>query len=403
MTKKEFVPPEKILKKYAEVLVGFALNSGKGIKKDEVVYLVAQLPGIRLARAVYEAILAHGGHPLLNIIDDDFRLLHVTKANSRQLSFFPQKYYRGLADEIHHWVRILADRDPLYLSKADPKKVIAMTRSIQPFRAWLDTKEDKGKFTWTLCTYGTAGCARAAGLSLEEYWDQICRACFLYGADPLSTWKNVFSRMRSTLASLNRLPIVKLHVTAKHTDLWITLGKQRRWLGGSGRNIPSFEIFTSPDWRGTNGRIFFDLPLYRYGNIIRNISLEFVNGRIVRARAGKNEALLHAMIAQKNADKIGEFSLTDSRFSNITKFMADSLYDENFGGRFGNTHLAVGKSYHDTYAGDASRLSEKEFENLGFNHSAEHTDIIATTDRTVTAVLRDGSRKMIYENGHFTL
>jgi aminopeptidase len=403
MTTQEFVPTSTVLRKYAEVLIGFALNGGKGIRKNEVVYLVTQIPGLPLARAVYEAILAHGGHPLLNIIDDDFKLLHVTRANVGQLGFFPEKFYRGLAEQIDHWVRILSDKDPLFLSKADPKKVISMTRSTQPFRTWLDQKEDKGKFTWTLCSYGTPGLARAAGLSLESYWDQICRACFLYDADPCATWRAVFTRMRATLGRLNRLAIDRLHVTARNTDLWITMGERRRWLGGSGRNVPSFEIFTSPDWRGTNGRIFFDLPLYRYGNIIRDISLTFAGGKIVSAKAAKNEKLLHELIAQKNADKIGEFSLTDTHFSKITRFMADTLYDENFGGRFGNTHLAVGKSYHDTYDGDASRVSEKKFEKMGFNHSPEHTDIIATTNRTVTAVLRDGSEKVIYKDGHFTV
>ena len=83
--------------------------------------------------------------------------------------------------------------------------------------------------------------------------------------------------------------------------------------------------------------------------------------------------------------------------------MADTLFDENFGGRFGNTHLAVGKSYHDTYAGNIGSMTDKDFEKLGFNHSVEHTDIIASTDRTVTAVMKDGAEKVIYRHGHFTL
>ena len=109
------------------------------------------------------------------------------------------------------------------------------------------------------------------------------------------------------------------------------------------------------------------------------------------------------MIAQHNADKIGEFSLTDRRFSRITKFMAETLYDENFGGEFGNTHLAVGKSYHDACSEDAKNISEEEFASLGFNTSPEHCDIIATTDRVVTATLLDGSKKIIYEGGEFKI
>ena len=58
------------------------------------------------------------------------------------------------------------------------------------------------------------------------------------------------------------------------------------------------------------------------------------------------------MIAAENADRIGEFSLTDARLSRIDRFMADTLYDENMGGPFGNTHLALGNACQDTYDGD---------------------------------------------------
>jgi aminopeptidase len=398
-----FIPSQTILSKYADVLIKFALNSGKGVKKNEVVYIVSQTPGIPLAKAIYKAVLARGANPLISLVDDDFKLIHIENGTEKQISFFPGQYYRGLADSIDHWIRILADRDPMFLKSCDPGKIIRHTRSAKQFREWLDEKEDKGLFTWTLCLYGTEGLAGEAGLSVEQYWAQIRRACFLDDNNPVKKWRSVFGGINQILGRLNKMPIDKLHVEAKDTDLWITLGDRRRWLGGSGRNIPSFEIFTSPDWRGTNGHISFDLPLYRYGNILRDIRLEFKNGRIVRATARSNEKFLHEMIAQKNADKIGEFSLTDNRFSRINRFMADSLYDENFGGRFGNTHLAVGRAYHDTCTGNTKGMSKKDYDRLGFNHSAEHTDIIATTDRTVTALLKDGGKKVIYRHGRFTV
>jgi aminopeptidase len=398
-----YIPSHTTLEKYADVLINFALNSGKGMKQGDVVYLVTPTASLPLAKAMYAAILAGGGYPLLNIIDDEFKLLHIENGSEKQITFFPKKYYRGIADTIDHWVRILADDNPMLLKDSDPRKVILMNKSARPFREWLDQKEDKGMFTWTLCLYGTKGMAKEAGMGARDYWDQIKKACFLDDPDPIERWRTVFGKTKAVLKKINSLPISRLHVEAKETDLWITLGEKRRWLGGSGRNIPSFEIFTSPDWRGTEGTIFFDMPLYRYGNIIKDIRLEFKNGIIVKASAGKNEKLLKELIKQKNADRIGEFSLTDTDFSKITKFMADTLFDENFGGRFGNTHLAVGKSYHDTYAGNIGTMTDKAFEKLGFNHSIEHTDIIATSDRTVTAVMNDGAEKVIYRKGHFTL
>ena len=124
---------------------------------------------------------------------------------------------------------------------------------------------------------------------------------------------------------------------------------------------------------------------------------------VVQAEAEENENVLTEMIATENADKVGEFSLTDGRFSRITRFMAQTLYDENVGGPFGNTHIAVGKSYHDCFDGDRSAVSREEWDRLGFNESSVHTDIVSTADRTVTATLRDGSEREIYANGRFLL
>ncbi len=194
-----------------------------------------------------------------------------------------------------------------------------------------------------------------------------------------------------------------MHIEGVDTDLWITIGKNRQWLGGRGANIPSFEIFTSPDWRGTEGIISFNQPLYYLGNIITGITLQFRQGKVVKAQATKNEPLLLEMIKVKNADKIGEFSLTDKRFSKIDKFMAETLYDENIGGPYGNTHIALGKSYHDSYAGNPAIVTTKQWQEWGFNDSAIHTDIISTTQRQVTAYLSNGDKRVIYKNGQFTL
>ena len=182
-----------------------------------------------------------------------------------------------------------------------------------------------------------------------------------------------------------------------------SVGEQRRWLGGRGRNIPSFEIFTSPDWRGTEGWIRFNQPLYRYGNLVKGIRLAFADGRVTEASAEENERILTEMIATEGADKVGEFSLTDKRFSRITRFMAHTLYDENVGGPFGNTHIALGRSYQDAYAGDPSKVKSEEWDRLGFNNSSVHTDIVSTSDRVVTAQLRGGEERVIYENGEFQL
>lgn len=103
----------------------------------------------------------------------------------------------------------------------------------------------------------------------------------------------------------------------------------------------------------------------------------------------------------KGASRVGEFSLTDRRFSRIDRFMANTLYDENFGGEFGNCHLAVGASYADTFAGDPDTLTKELKRKLGFNDSALHWDLVNTERKRVSAVLASGRRTVIYEDGQF--
>jgi aminopeptidase len=124
---------------------------------------------------------------------------------------------------------------------------------------------------------------------------------------------------------------------------------------------------------------------------------------VTEASAEENEPVLTEMIATEGADKIGEFSLTDRRMSRITRFMAHTLYDENVGGSFGNTHIALGRSYQDAYDGDPSEVPHARWAELGFNDSTVHTDVVSTADRVVTATLRDGSERVIYRDGEFQL
>jgi aminopeptidase len=289
------------------------------------------------------------------------------------------------------------------LKKIDPGKIMQKTKSHKPYKDWRKKKENEGMFSWTLCLYGTPEMAKEARLTQKAYWDQIIQACYLDHKDPVNKWNEVQKQMDDIIKKMDKLKAEKFHIEGEDVDLWITLGEKRKWIGGRGCNIPSFEIFTSPDWRGTEGWIRFNQPLYVYGNLIEGVELEFIGGRVVRSSAKKNHKVLKSMIETEGADKVGEFSLTDKRFSHITKFMAETLYDENAGGEYGNTHIALGSSYHDCYKGDSSKMKKGDWKKLGFNDSVIHTDIVSTTDRTVTAHFKNGKKKVIYKNGQFVI
>ena len=398
-----YTPPPEILEKYAVVLVNFALNSGEGLKSGEVVRLLANESAKPLYVAVRNQILKSGGHPLTFYSPDNVSRQYFELASADELSFFPAKFMKGLVDQIDHSIAILSETDKHELEGIDSVKIMAKAKAYKTSKDWLDKKENQGKFTWTLALYGTPAMAAEAGLSEEDYWGQIIKACFLNLPDPIARWREVFAQNDDIRTKLNSLQISRLHVTGNGIDLGVTLGPGRKWLGGSGRNIPSFEIFTSPDWRGTTGHIEFNQPLYRYGNLITGIKLDFKNGLVVNSSADKSYDVLQKMLEVKNADKIGEFSLTDKRLSPIDHFMAETLCDENISAPFGNMHLALGSAYDDCYTGDLKKFTPALRTQFGFNNSVIHTDIITTADRTVTAFLPDSSSRIIYQNGEFTI
>jgi len=396
-------PPQEILDRYAEVLVKFALNSGEGVKKGEVVLVQVPERAKPMLKALRKVILEVGAHPIIQFLPDEFDREYYELAQDHHLEFFPDKYLRGLVDQIDHSIYIIAETNPKELEGIDPKKIMIKSKSQKPYKDWRDEKETQGKFTWTLALYGTEQQAKEAGLSIDEYWGQIINACFLDHENPIDKWKDIFTETERVKEKLNSLKIKMLHIKGENIDLKVGLDENRKWMGGSGRNIPSFELFISPDCRKTEGKIKFNQPLYRYGNLIKDIELEFIGGRVINSKASQNEHVLKEMIATENADKIGEFSLTDSRMSRITKFMAETLFDENMGGEHGNTHIALGAAYKDSYPGNPAKITKEEWEKMGYNDSSVHTDIISTENRTVTATLEDGSQVVIYKEGKFAI
>jgi len=400
---------DDLLKKYAQVMVHYALSNGNGINKGDTVYLVAQECAKDLFMAIAKEVYVAGGNLITQYLPDNIRHSSLTRfllqnGSDEQVSFFAASYWQGIVDSADHILFIIAEPDIHVFEGLSSSKISMMNSAKAPWFQMREKKEQEGKLSWSLCLYGTKSMADEAGLTLDEYWEQIIEACYLREDDPLAKWKQVQAEIEEIKNKLDALQIEKLHIKGSDINLEIRLGRHRKWLSGGGKNIPSFEIFTSPDWRGTNGHVTFNQPLYYSGKRIAGVYLQFKDGVVVTSSATENEDALKEMIAQENADKVGEYSLTDKRHSRITKFMATTLFDENIGGEFGNTHIALGNAYKDTFTGDMSKVSEKEWQDMGYNSCPKvHTDIVSTANRTVTATLADNSEKVIYKDGMFTI
>jgi aminopeptidase len=400
---------DDLLKKYAQVMVHYALNNGNGINKGDTVYLVAQECAKDLFITIAKEVYAAGGNLITQYLPDNIRQTSLTRfllqnGTDEQVSFFAAPYWKGIVDSADHILFIVSEPDIHVFEGLSSFKISMMNSAKAPWFQMREKKEQEAKLSWSLCLYGTQSMADEASLTLHEYWAQIIEACYLSEDDPVAKWKQVQAEIEEIKNKLDALQIEKLHIKGNDINLEIRLGKHRKWLSGGGKNIPSFEIFTSPDWRGTNGHITFNQPLYYSGKRIAGVHLQFKDGIVVTSSATENEDALKEMISQENADKVGEYSLTDKRHSRISKFMATTLFDENIGGEFGNTHIALGNAYKDTFTGDMSKVTEEEWRDMGYNSCPKvHTDIVSTANRTVTATLADNSEKIIYKDGMFVI
>ncbi len=398
-----YKPSQEILKKYADILVKFALWDWKWIKKWDVVFLNVPESAKPLLIELQKSVIEEGWHCVINYTPEWVQRDFFELANDEQINFWPEKYLLERVNLCDHFLHIVSETNKYELKWIDSKKIISRQKWAKFYMDARNEKENAWKLTWTIWMYWTEEMAKDVWLSLEEYWQEIIKACFLDEVDPISKWREIFAQIEDIQNKLNSLEIKKVHVEWEDVDLHVSIWEKRKWLGWSGRNIPSFEIYASPDWRWTNGWIRFNQPLYRYWSMVNGIELEFKDWIIINSKASEWEDLLREMISAENANKIGEFSLTDRRFSRITKFMWETLFDENVWWEFWNTHIAVWAAYKDAFTWDIDSQTKEDWDRMWFNESAIHTDIMSTTNRKVTAELANWESMVIYENWEFKI
>ncbi len=391
------------LDNYADILIwGLKTSRRTPFSSGDVVLLRFDAQALPLAEAVYARLLDLRVHPVLRLNPTAGMERSFFDLSSYNQLVFQAPGEQELMERLNGVISLLAPEELTHLSGANPEDIALTQVARKPLRDIMQRREEEGSLGWTLCLYPTPALAAAAGLSLEDYAAQIRAACLLDHSQPVHDWTLMWREMQEIKAWLSSLDILSLHVESACVDVRLTLGQSRRFIGLTGHNIPSFEVYVSPDWRGTDGVYFADLPTFRSGNLIRGVRLTFENGRLTAAGAEEGQDFVQRQLAMDpGASRVGEFSLTDRRFSRIDHFMAHTLFDENFGGAHGNCHLALGGSYADTYTGDLATLTTERKETLGFNASALHWDLVNTEDKRVRAKLAGGSTLTIYENGQF--
>ncbi|WP_027722208.1 aminopeptidase [Maridesulfovibrio zosterae] len=401
--KKNF--PYEDLREYAKVLLWALENQRKRkFKNKEVVIIKYDYTATPLAESVFALLIEKHLHPVMEIaLTSAMKAELFINSSYRQLTFYPPGK-KELYDQASGVIRIHAPEEVGAMLEVDPLSIMENRKSGRELRQSVQKRKMQGKLVWTECVYPTRALAEKSGLSFEEYTTQLMRACYLNMPAPPHEWQKISSRTAEIAKWLTSLDIKTIRMQSELCDLCFSPGKNRKWQGAAGENIPGYEVYVSPDCRTVNGIYYADLPSLYMDKSVYGVQIEFMDGIAIRVKAmGGEKFLLDQLRSDAGARRVGEFSLTDSSISRVDHFMAQTILDENFGAEYGNCHIALGQSLANTFSGPPEVLDKMMMESLGFNTSNMHWDLVNTENKKVTANLAEGKKITIYEDGHFKM
>ena len=241
----------------------------------------------------------------------------------------------------------------------------------------------------------------------NKLFELICDMCMLNNDNPLECWDLFLKRQKEYTKKLNELQIKQLYYkNSLGTNLKIALPENVIWqdAGNLGDdmivNMPSYEIFTSPNYHETEGIVYNSRPLVYGGGVIDDFYIEFKNGKVINYDAKIGLDILKGIIESDNQScYLGEVALINynSPISNTGLVFEETLFDEN-----ASCHLALGNGFKECIK-NGNTLSDTELMNKGINVSKNHVDfMIGTGDLEIEAETNQG-KKLIFKKGNFNL
>jgi aminopeptidase len=228
-------------------------------------------------------------------------------------------------------------------------------------------------------------------------------------ADPVAAWHEHIEKLKARAAALNERRFDALRYRGPGTDLTVGLHPESQWQAASDisrgiehvANMPTEEVFTTPDARRVEGVVRSTLPLQIQGTIVRGLVVRFEDGRAVDVRAESGQDVMRTHVeADEGARRLGEVALVDldSRVAKTGLVFYDTLFDEN-----ASSHIALGTAILSA-VNWALELTPDERNARGVNHSSIHTDfMIGSPELEIAGVDRDGHETPILQNGSWQL
>ena len=361
------------LSKLAKVLVNYSLK----LKKGDLFVIEGNTFCEPLALEVYKEALAAGAKPVLMPSYEDHKEILLKHGTDEQISF-SEPFGIEVMKRADALLTIWAAGNTKSLTSVDPSKLNLYAKGRRSALDIYHARTESGALRWCGTQYPTYASAMDANMSLTEYEDFVFSSGYMDSAEPAKEWEKIHHEQQRLADFLNN----KKTIEVKSKDAQLTFSVEgRKWINCDGtENFPDGEVFTSPVEDSINGHIRFSYPAIFMNREVLDVELTFESGRVVTAKAKKDEAFLNEILkTDEGASGVGEFAIGTNY--NIKQFTKNTLFDEKIGGTI---HIAAGASI-----GEAG----------GKNKSSIHWDMIC--DMSEGEIFADGV--LFYKEGKWLI
>ena len=361
------------LEAYARLIVRVGLNLQPG-QDVQISGFIEHAPLARaLARTAYEA-----GARYVDVLyqDNHVRKALVELGPEESLAWTPPYWMTRLEDLVERRgarIAITGEAEPALLAELDQRRVGAARMT--EYNDYMLRVATERRISWVVAAYPNEGWAEAVfgEPDVERLWDAVVRAVRLDEPDPVEAWRRHVDRLteRAHLLTERRFDAIRFHgdgtdftVGLLPGSLWESAETETEWGLRHVPNLPTEEVFTSPDRRRADGVVRATRPLGLPGTIVRDLELRFRDGQVVELRASAGEDAVRAQLqADEGASRLGEVALVDgsSAVGRTGITFLNTLLDENAA-----SHVAYGTGFPDLVTGGTD----------GVNHSTVHTDVM---------------------------
>lgn len=403
----------KLLTKYADIL----LKTGVNLYEGQCLHINASTGNIEFAELLAKQAYINGAKYVeINISSNKMLRNRIDCSKESYLDYAPDylhaKYNEMLAED---WCYISLDNteEQDILQGADTSRLSKISKAFQQKKKVFQNNLMNDKHAWCVAAVpGPEWSKKVTGDSnTDKLWEVLIPILQLDKEDPAQAWKEKGDLTKKRSEILNSYEISKINFSSKETDLNIYLTNKARWFGAfsetpEGRiflpNIPTEEIFTTPDYSKTEGFVKITRPLKVMETIVKGAYFEFKNGKVVNFKADENEDILKTYLEMdEGAAFLGEVALvdSDSPIYKTGKMFHSILYDEN-----ASCHIALGAGYPSTFENSSELITDEDRKKQMCNISMVHTDfMIGSDDLNVTGYSQDGKEYKIMQNGKFLI